>query len=189
MKLVDLIVKTIRWMWANTDSITKWIQILALAVAAYWTYTRFLSGEKPSLETRVNISTSLKDEKPGPAPGTCYVYLDVQLQNQGTVSFDATGARIRAWRSSLPLPPAPRTIQYLNPKDFERGQQLIDNSDPDLLKMHFSPGESAGRTYTWVFRAQPRGIYLFKVDIETSNGAEHKHITTQTWSQNLCTSN
>ncbi len=69
----------LKWIWANTEPLTKWIQVLALSVAAYWTYTRFLVGEKPSLETRLDITSSLRWEDPGPSPGTCYVFFDVEV--------------------------------------------------------------------------------------------------------------
>lgn len=31
-----------RWIWAKTDNLTKWGQIIALVVAGYWAYTRYL---------------------------------------------------------------------------------------------------------------------------------------------------
>ncbi len=188
MKYIRQAGKYARWVWANTDHISKWIQIIGLAVAAYWAYTRFRVGEKPSLEIRVDASEHLKYESPGPFPNSCYVYFDLLLTNQGAVSFDVKGARIRAWRATIPeqLTSSP---MYIDPKELEHGQQIIDISRTNLLDMHFSPGESAGRTFTWVLRKPPPGIYLFMIDLNAINARERKHISLTTWSQNLCMEN
>src|SRR5271165_127449 len=176
MRFFELVSDAFRLVWTNTDRITKWIQIVALGIAAYWTYTRFLSGERPNLEIRVDLSTSLKDERPGPTPDTCYVYFGLELKNQGIVSFDVENVRIQAWRSDLPTISS-GDVRLINPKEFERGQQIIDNSDAGLLNMHFAPGESAVMDFAWVFRARPPGIYFFVIDIDAVNNQVHKHIS------------
>jgi hypothetical protein len=173
-------------LWLNTDAVTKWIQIAALIVGAYWAYTKFLTADKPGLEVRVEVSAVLKQEKPGPLPHTCYVYLNLSLKNAGTVSFDIKGAHVQAWRSDTPkiLPVSPT---YLDPFLFKRGTRIIDMENQNLLDMHFSPGESAGRTFTWIFPMQAAGLYLFTADFEAFNSGERKHISTSTWSQHTCT--
>jgi len=40
-KRLDALSKPVKWIWANTEPLSKWIQILALIVAAYWAYVRF----------------------------------------------------------------------------------------------------------------------------------------------------
>jgi hypothetical protein len=185
MRLWSRISRAVRSIWNSTEFITKWIQVLALAVAAYWAYTRFLSGEKPNLEMRIDLSTALRDERPGPAPDTCYVYFDLVIKNTGVTSFEIKNAHIRAWHAALPQTSA-AIAQYINPRDFERGQLVIDNADNDLLHMHFAPGETAGRTFAWVFRTQPPGVYLFKINTEAISGGSRKVISAQTWSQNIC---
>jgi hypothetical protein len=174
-----------KWIWKNTEPLSKWIQIVALIVAAYWAYVRFSLGEKPTLETRVSVSSHLSTE-PGPIQGTCYVFLDYNLSNQGVASFDTQSVHIRAWRSELPKL-ATDMPQFIDPKELEHGRQIIDNNSSELLKMHFSPGESAGRTFTWVFLKQKPAFHLFQVDVEAANGKGIKHISTQAWSQDVCT--
>lgn len=185
MKYIRQAGKAARRVWANSDNINKWIQIIGLAVAAYWAYTRFRVEQKPSLEIRVDASEHLKDESPGPVPNSCYVYFDVLLKNQGAVSFDVKGARIQAWRSNLPQQVMSSPL-YIDPEKLKRGEQIIDMNSTSLLDMHFSPGESAGRTFTWVLRRPSPGIYLFKIDLDAINARERKHISVATWSQNLC---
>jgi len=101
----------------------------------------------------------------------------------GAHRADVAGTAI--WRSGLPKL-STAVVQYIDPLEFEHGQQIINNSGANLLDMHFSPGESAGRSFAWIFRSQPLGAYFFRVDSEAINNQERKHISAQTWSQNLC---
>lgn len=184
MRWSKVVVDFVRWLWANTDNVTKWLQVIALAAAAYWAYTRFLAGERPSLETRVGVTASLRGEKPGPAPDLCYVFLNVGLTNQGIVSFDVRSIHVLAWQSEIPSPTT-GPVQSINLDEITHGQKIIDSDEN--LNMHFSPGESTSQTYAWVVREQP-GIYLFRAEMDAvSNARVNKHIRTQTWSQNLCT--
>jgi hypothetical protein len=175
----------LKWIWANTEPLTKWIQVLALSVAAYWTYTRFLVGEKPSLETRLDITSNLRWEDRGPRPETCYVFFDVEVKNEGRVSFDVERPHIRAWRSDPPKPVAD-VAQYIDMEEFENGSKVIDNSDSRLLNMHFAPGERAWRTFSWVFRAQPPGVYLFRIDMDALHDREVTHVNARSWGQDIC---
>lgn len=185
MKFIHRGWNAVRWMWANTDAITKWIQIIGLAVAAYWAYTRFCVEEKPSLEIRVDASENLHGELPGPFPNSCYVYLDLMLKNQGAVSFNVTGAHIQAWRADL-AEQSTTSPMYVDPDKLKHGKEIIDINSKNLLDMHFSPGESAGRTFTWVLRRPLPGIYLFMIDLNAINAREKKHVSVSIWSQNLC---
>jgi hypothetical protein len=185
-KRLDALSKPVKWIWANTEPLSKWIQILALIVAAYWAYVRFSLGEKPALETRVSVTSHLSVE-PGPVPDTCYVFLDYSLSNQGIAPFDIRSVHIRAWRSELPQL-APKMPQFIDTKELEHGQQVIDSSSSELLNMHFAQGESCGRTFSWIFPKQKPAFHIFQVDVEASNGNDIKHISTQTWSQDVCTS-
>jgi hypothetical protein len=135
----------VQWVWTNTDAIAKWVQIAALFVAAYWAYTRFLTGEKPTLEERVDVATSLSDERPGPYRDTCYVYFNLKLKNQGIASFDIDGIHIQAWRSIIP--PSSGIATCIDPLEFENGQKIVDMNNAKLLSMHFAPGEGAERDF------------------------------------------
>jgi hypothetical protein len=43
-------------LWNDTDKITKWIQVAALTVGAYWAYMRFQLGEAPSLKPNAFVN-------------------------------------------------------------------------------------------------------------------------------------
>jgi len=185
-EILRVLSKSMKWVWANTEPLSKWIQVIALIVAAYWAYVRFSLGEKPTLETRVIVTSHLSTE-PGPIADTCYVFLDYSISNQGVASFDTKSVHIRAWRSELPKL-ATDMPQFIDTKELEHGRQVVDNNSLELLNMHFAPGESGGRTFTWVFSKQKPAFHLFQVDVEVANGKDIKHISTQTWSQDVCTS-
>jgi hypothetical protein len=185
-EMLHALSKSMKWIWTNTEPLSKWIQVVALILAAYWAYFRFSLGEKPTLETRISVTSHLSTE-PGPIPDTCYVFLDYSLSNQGVASFDIQSVHIRAWRSELPKL-ATDMPQFIDTKELEHGRQVVDNNSLELLNMHFSPGESAGRTFTWIFLKQKPAFHLFQVDVEAANGKDIKHISTQTWSQDVCTS-
>lgn len=155
-------------------------------MAAYWTYTRFLVGEKPSLETRVDITSNLEWENRGPKPGTCYVFFNVQLKNIGISSFTVRGAHIRVWRSELPIL-GDGLAQFLDVGELEHGRNVIDKEGLRFLDIDFAPGERAGRTFSFIFRKQRPGIYLFKVDMGAERNGHLSHISTSSWSQNICT--
>ncbi len=187
IEILRALSKPLKWIWANTEPLSKWIQVGALVVAAYWAYTRFSLDEKPALETRVRVTSHLTTE-PGPVPNTCYVFLDYSLSNQGVSSFDIKSVHIRAWRSELPKV-ATDTPRFIDTGELERGRQVVDNNSLELLDMHFAPGETSGRTFTWIFSKQKPAFTLFQVDVEAVSGKDIKHISTQTWSQDVCTSN
>jgi hypothetical protein len=185
VRILGTLSQFIKWIWVNTEPLTKWVQVAALIVAAYWAYVRFSLGEKPNLETRIGVTSRLTTE-PGPLVGTCYVFLDYNLSNQGIASFDVRSVRIRAWRRELPSL-ASDSPQFIDTNELENGVQIIDNNSKGLLDMHFAPGESSGRTFSWVFPRQKPAFHLFQVDVEAENGKDIKNISTQAWSQDVCT--
>jgi hypothetical protein len=79
----------------------KWIQVVALAVAAYWAYTKFQIGEAPSLKPNASVGGWLSEE-PSHIAGDCYVEFQVSVENVGKAEFDVKRVRIRAWREALP---------------------------------------------------------------------------------------
>jgi hypothetical protein len=158
---------------------------MALVVTGYWAYTKFLSSEKPGLEMRVEVSMDLKEEEPGPTAQSCYVYLNFFLKNTGTISFDVAGLRVQAWKAKPPEISSSAPT-FIDPSLLEGGSKIIDMEQAALLNMHFSPGESAGRTFTWVFPEPSTDMYLFKINLDAVNAGVRKHISTSTWSQHVC---
>jgi hypothetical protein len=113
------------------------------------------------------------------------VFFDIELKNQGIVSFDVRKARIRVWRSALPQV-STGLVSFIDLDELEHGENIVDNRNPHLLDMHFTQGERAWRTFSWVFRRQPRGIYLFRIDMDAERDRDVTHISSRSWTQDLC---
>jgi hypothetical protein len=155
--------------WANTDSITKWIQVVALVVAAYWAYTRFFIVEAPSLQPTAHLTfDELRCNEEGntcsSAANACRIKIAVTVKNDGRSSFDVGRVQIRAWRSDKPQPTA-QAPAYFDVDKMEHGTPVL-NSDPppDLfLNRHYPPGSQYDQSFSWEF-ARLDGVYVFRVD-------------------------
>src|SRR5579859_890819 len=121
MRLLRVVAATL---WRNTDNLTKWIQVLALCIAAWWTFTNYSVADKPSLEPNVDV-TSRFSVAGGWEPNTCRVQYTVAVKNEGKVSFDVTQVHFRAWHSNLPNA-TPQEATFLDADNFETGNQIID---------------------------------------------------------------
>jgi hypothetical protein len=177
-----------RWLravWNNTDKITKWAQVIALGVAAYWTYTRFLTGEAPSLEPRLAVDASY-DTSRGPIKGTCHVQARITVSNAGKTSFDVEKVHLQVFRSALPK----ATAAIKTPLDehtFEQGDPFeIDLALP-LLLQHYAPGQQSDQTVSWIIEKHPSQVYLFKIKVDASDNYGHRpSATARHWEWGIC---
>ncbi|HEU4414575.1 MAG TPA: hypothetical protein VFT65_07300 [Candidatus Angelobacter sp.] len=156
--------------WRNTDQITKWLQILALGIAAYWAYTKFQLGEAPSLKPNAWVTSNLSSED-APFAGGCYAEFRVSVQNVGKVEFDVKRVRIRAWRVD-----GPRTVSdslkdgYFDIDNVQAGTPEFDRTfDSGNLTKHYLPDNESTQTYTWIVHRTSAAIYLFRADVGDEN--------------------
>jgi hypothetical protein len=175
-----------RWIWSNTDTLKKWVEILALIVAAYWTYNRFIRVEAPSLERRPRIYGELSVNLHSNAtPTYCEVTYIVTIKNQGLTSFDVEAIHIQAWRNELPKP-APNGT-FLDMKELEKGYRFINlTPQTSTLLRHFEPQGETWQSFTWILDAkQEPGLYMFGVDAEDER--KQSLPTARSWTLNFCT--
>jgi hypothetical protein len=181
MALLNLLQK----IWKNTDQITKWMQILALGIAAYWAYTKFQLGEAPSLKPNAWVTSDLVSED-SPFSDGCYVEFRVSVQNVGKVEFDVKRIRIRAWRMDGPKPLSDSLENsYLEIDKVQSGATEFDRIfDSGNLTRHYLPDNESTQTYTWVVRRRKPAIYLFRADI----GDEKSFFPDygRTWRDDIC---
>jgi hypothetical protein len=180
--------KWLKVVWNNTDNIAKWAQILALGVAAYWTYTRFLTGEAPSLEPRV-ITRADYAITPGPTEGTCHFQAHIFVSNDGKTSIDIDTVHLQVFRS--PLPAATPDIQTpLDENSLERKENFLSETDlrlPTLLH-HYAPGQQSDQTVSWIIKKQPNQVYLFKINVGAKDKSGHElSASTRFWEWGMCT--
>jgi hypothetical protein len=151
-------------LWANTDNITKWVQVAALVVAGYWTYTRFIKVDAPSLEPVARV------EYQGPyfAPhdDLCRVKMGIVIHNEGHTSFDVGRVQVQGWQRA----PVPQSIggspAYFDVRNMRKGVQMLDvQSLPNsFLNRRYPPRSQYDQSFTWDFgRISP--LWMFEVTV------------------------
>jgi len=160
-------IKTLVWIWANTDNITKWIQIVALIVAGYWAYTRFFRTEAPSLETAASLELDVNEHQVG---DSCRVTISVGIINKGRSSFDVGRVQIRGWHSGAPQAAVASPV-YFDLNKMEQGTKVLDADPPSdlFLNQHYPPGRQGHQTFDWEFKRLD-GLNLFRVDAYDRRG-------------------
>jgi len=176
-----------RVIWASTDSLTKWIQVIALCIAAGWTFTNYSVADKPSLEPNISVDANLITDNNGWEPGTCIAKYTTTLANEGKVSFDVKEIHFLAWRLDTPKAKA-QEATYVDSQEFSRGELIVDQpirSSPILLK-HYAPGQRAHQDFTWILRRQKPGITSFTVEVGAISGKRRASGYGQGWSKDIC---
>jgi|CZKJ01.1.fsa_nt_gi hypothetical protein len=191
-----------RAIWASTDSLTKWIQVIALCIAAWWTFTNYSVADKPSLEPNMSVDSSLQTYSKGSEPNTCLKYYSIKVKNDGKVSFDVNGLHFLAWHVES-LKAGPQEATFINEQNLSRGEKIIDLSipskDPPItsssLIRHYPPGQGFQQDFTWILRQQKPGITYFTVEVSAKSGKKSvlgydstKSVVGygSTWSNDVC---
>jgi hypothetical protein len=82
------------------DIVKKVVEIVAIGVAAWWAYTRYFSGEAPSLEEHAAITLNVNQGDRENA--SCQADVHVEIKNIGKRSFDVHSILIRIWVVDIP---------------------------------------------------------------------------------------
>src|SRR5580658_8915784 len=88
--------RTMHTAWANTDTITKWVQLVVVLVGGLWTYYIYHETEASKTETTVDVGARLSPFWVN-TPGSkhCLARAEIGVRNQGIRSFDVTSAQVR----------------------------------------------------------------------------------------------
>jgi hypothetical protein len=171
------------WIWTNTDAITKWIQVFALGVAAYWAYTRFLALEAPSLEMKADVNVEIREKK-GPVPDSCFVMANVEVTNNGLASFDVRKVRMRVWRTELPHFEAD-SLKFVDVNQIESAKPIQDFEPyPETFQGHYPQSRDITHTITWTFGKHAQQFYVFRADVEDAKGNPLGY--SSRWVHDLC---
>jgi hypothetical protein len=152
----------LQWVWANTDSISKWAQIAALIVAGYWTYVKFIKTEAPSLETAARLQFS--DLKVYPTGDSCRLKIRAIMHNDGHTIFWLRRFQIQGWRSEAPRA-AGGNPAYFDVNKMLQGERVL-NADPPpdlILNQKYTPGSSIDQDFSWDIKPLD-GLYMFVID-------------------------
>jgi hypothetical protein len=155
------------WLWANTDSITKWLQVTALLFAAGWTYLIFKDTEAPSLETPLAVETDLQGVVLNQT--TCELVAKIDINNPGlrTIAVDHVQARI--WLiKDIPLK------EGLNYVDLETvpGSPIYNHTPTSALNTQYPPKThlSVGLVYIYSGVQSAGWYFLLRAEAFNSKG-------------------
>jgi hypothetical protein len=173
------------WVWANTDSLTKWLQVTALISAALWTYFRFRTSEAPGLETPPTVSMILNwTWRPDPpSSGSCWVSTQVEVNDVGVTSFEVTKIRLKTWHQDLRL--QPDKLNFIDVPQIEAAPPAVEVTPKSPIIRRFAPKVDIHDAFTWIVDGRPvPGFYVFYADIEDKRGAVLG--SANGWTDRLC---
>lgn len=142
--------------WDRTDNVTKWFQVLAVCVAAWWTYSNFSVADKPFLEE--NLKPNLRIDaalamNPGFVADTCLAQYTITVKNEGKVSFDVKGIYFQGWIGEMPQLQPRQPATYADAEQLSRGTKIVDQAiEEAYLFRHYSPGQQLTQSFTWIIR-------------------------------------
>jgi hypothetical protein len=151
------------------DSLDKWInlgkhivEIVAVFVAGWWTYTRFIQTEEPA--QRKNFVTEQQMQwAASPSPMACYGILSLAFQNVSKAEVKIAKVVQRAWL--LPLPAFAGQIEYVDPEVLDDAIPADSSSYTDgPFVQEYPPQAKVRYDLVWTMRRAP-GIALFRIDL------------------------
>ena len=152
------------------DTINKMVQILAVFVAAWWTYSLFSRTSAPGLESKLSMRSELHWHDTA-SKDVCTAMFHVWAKNDGLRSFDLDRAAVTAQLLDLKTVPKPAegVAVPVNPKFVqEHGSDIkLDDIEPipsDLLG-HYAPGAQNDSEVTFRFQRLPGHFIVFKLDL------------------------
>lgn len=143
-------------------------EVVALIVAGMWAYSKFVETERPSLEIRGQIESSLK-WFPVSDPRHCLAQFGVTMTNIGKVSFDIDAVRLRVW--IVPFPVADSTVTFVDPTLFQNGEPALDREiTAASLTGHYAPNVLSQFDYVFIVQKENSKVAVVRFDARTKEG-------------------
>jgi hypothetical protein len=173
-----------KWLWANTDTLTKWLQVAALIFTAIWAYFRFQTSEAPGLKTPLAVSNNLKWTSRGePSPGSCWIEAIIEVNNPGVTTYDVRKVQQRTWRKNLKV--QSRELEFMNFPQIENESPIAEISPQSLIVRRYAPKTDIHDSFTWLHNDRPEpGLYIFRADVEDKQGRILG--SAASWTDQLC---
>lgn len=167
----------------SIDTVSKVVQIAALAIAGWWAYKQFFMSVKPGLEFRGTVEANVDFNKSSD-PGDCVASLDITIKNDGVSSFDVSRILVRGWlytsdaklsgptdiSIAKPTVTTPVFVQYdrIEQEHPFYEHEYTDQDRADNLVGHYPQGISLHQASSWIFKKSKGQRVLFKVDVTTA---------------------
>jgi hypothetical protein len=151
---------------ARIEILKNLAEILGLMVAGYWAYWQFGLFQRPTLEPRLEVSSSLQWPSGRLSdPNYCLAQFGVDVSNKGKVPVDITTAHLRAWIvKSSPME------GYVDLGELIKGgRSLVDQTvTPETVNSHvghYALDASLHNDYDFVLKKEsglPEAVFAFE---------------------------
>lgn len=149
MKIVD-VVKTI-------------LEIVAICVAAWWAYTRFIQEDSPSLVPRADIQGNLNWH--ANSSNDCEAYYEIDFQNIGKVPIEIGKVRVSAWAlSDTDTAATANQVKLLEPLRMRSMPPLLEH-ETERIRGVYAPSEKSKNGFSFLVPRSLNKRVLFKVDL------------------------
>jgi len=152
----------------QSEVIKNYAQIVAVIIAAIWTFYLFVKLNSPGLETRGSVTDAINWYALG-GSDKFLVDFHVDIENKGTTSFDISKIHVRAWEFAEDM--QKEGLEYVDPTSvrgreafFDRTYDLTQTSQ-SLFPSHYPPGTVVGNTFDWVVKPDCKKWLLFAADV------------------------
>lgn len=167
--------------WKEVSEVAKnLVQIIAILVAAIWTYLVFVRTEGPLLEARASAHSDLV-WYPSSAYDACIAQLYVTFENIGKAAFRIDRVQLRAWSFDRRLR-RDEALHYVDLTEIQKVEPLFSKDyGVGPFAKRYPPGESFRHTFEWVVRREEAAELYFRIDFfEPDSSSSSWH--TGSWS-------
>lgn len=151
----------------DKDKIDKWLtrvnvvlQIIAIPIAAYWAFTRFVAEEAPALELRPKVTGELSWKEY--SENECIAYHRVKFENIGKSSIELTDVMLRVWRRNVPA--LAGEAQYMHPFAAPNEAAIAEVSLTEFLRSRYPPNVADETGAEFLVKRAPGRMMLFVVN-------------------------
>lgn len=156
-------------------------EIGALLVAGLWAYSKFAEGERPSLETRGQLESTLR-WYPVASADYCLGQFAVSLTNIGQTSLDIDRVRLRVWIAPFLQPDISKPVVFIDTTKFQDGTPLLDiDLGKRSLVGHYPPHVRSQFDYVFMAYKAEASVAVVRLDAITP-GRRHE-FTESRWEE------
>lgn len=153
------------------------VEILAILVAGYWTYLKFIRTEAPLFETNASIDRDLSPAED--RGGSCLRFFNVTLENTGKSAFTVERVVTRVWKFPLQ---EDKAVEFVDLDRIEAQEPVFQKEFPDpafgdkarwypFLGRHRS-GETYSHSFQFLFKKEVGAWIFVKTEIFIEGEAE-----------------
>jgi hypothetical protein len=144
------------------DIIKGAVEILAICIAGFWTYSVFIRSEEPSLTARPEMTGRLSWRPAVGHPDACIAFFDVRVRNSTKATQSLS--RMTATVTEIELPDTSGdVVDLLRANLHERRlTEIVEPGRADTSwRKKFAPGEGSTYQFAWLVKREPKRLLRF----------------------------